>query len=185
MQIYSADAALRAEDAVWPSPSQGGAAERGWRNLPSTETSVAHFCAFVDFYTRKTTDPLNTALACEKHAEILDIAPHDATPENMRLLVDTMLEVIDHLEKKWLDEQIRHEERMLKHREDVARLYRQIRELQPKPAKRAQMYQRGAHWFRNVVSKHVLPPAPSTRKSTSRRAEKAPAPDAPMLNTAA
>jgi hypothetical protein len=62
-----------------------------------------------------------------------------------------MLEAIDHLEKKWLDEQIRHEDRQRKHREDVARLYRQIRELQPESSKSAHFYQKGRQLVHNLL----------------------------------
>lgn len=158
MQIYTADTALRAEDAVFAKDTVASAApslNRATRNAAVDESSLAHFCAFVDFYTRKASDPMSTALACEKHAETLELAEQDATPENMRMLVNTMLEVIDHMEKKWLDEQIRHEERMLKHREDVSRLYRQIRDLQPKAAPSAQMYARGVRWLQNLLFKNT------------------------------
>ncbi len=168
MQIYTADTALCAEDVVFSSPFR--ASDRGMRNMPVDESSLAHFCAFIDFYTRKTADPMSTALACEKHAEALDITPQDATPENMHLLVDTMLEVIDHLEKKWLDEQIRHEERMQKHREDVARLSRQIQDLQPQPSKRTQMYQRGMHWFQNLFFRKKSSSGPRIVNKPPRRA---------------
>ena len=167
MQIYTADTALRAEDAVLSPPFR--ASDPGLRNMPIDESSLAHFCAFLDFYTRKTADPMSTALACEKHAEALDIMPQDATPENMRLLVDTMLEVIDHLEKKWLDEQIRHEERMQKHREDVARLSRQIQELQPEPRRHVQMYQRGLHWLQNLLFRKASSSGTTMVKKTPRR----------------
>lgn len=76
------------------------------------ETSLARFCAFLDFYTRQCHDPFSTALTCAKQAEALQITPDDVTPETMRQVIQTMLAVVDHLEKKWLDEQIRHEERM-------------------------------------------------------------------------
>ncbi len=168
MQIYTADTALRAEDAALSSHFR--TPDRAMRNMPVDETSLAHFCTFIDFYTRKTTDPMSTALACEKHAEALNITPQDATPENMHMLVDTMLEVIDHLEKKWLDEQIRHEERMLKHREDVARLYRQIQELQPEPTKRAQMYQWGVKCLHGLFFKKESSPGMVVPKKASRRA---------------
>jgi hypothetical protein len=167
MQIYTAETALREEDAVLsPHFSASG---RISRNIPTNESSLSHFCAFVDFYTRKTADPMSTALACEKHAEALDITPQDATPENMRMLVDTMLEVIDHLEKKWLDEQIRHEERMQKHREDVSRLYQQIRELQPPKTRRHVFYEKGMQWFHSLWFRKEHTPKRRVPKRSSRR----------------
>ncbi len=51
MQIYTADTALRAEDTVFSSPFR--ISDRGLRNMPADESSLAHFCAFLDFYTRK------------------------------------------------------------------------------------------------------------------------------------
>jgi len=124
IQIYTADAALQAEDAVRAA---------GTPEMPQTvsESSLAHFCAFVDFYTCKASDPMSTSLACEKQAEAVELTDQDVTSDNMRMLMDTLLETIDHLEKKWLDEQLKHEDRQRQHREDVAGLYVQLRDLQP------------------------------------------------------
>jgi hypothetical protein len=170
MQIYTADTALREEDAVLSShfPASG----RVSRNILTDESSLSHFCAFVNFYTRKTADPMSTALACEKQAEALDITSQDATPENMRMLVDTMLEVIDHLEKKWLDEQIRHEERMQKHREDVSRLYQQILELQPPKTQRHAFYEKGMQWVHSLLFRKAHTPKRLVPKRSSRHDKK-------------
>jgi len=73
-------------------------------------TSLIQFCDFVEFFTRHASDPLRTTLVCEQQAEVVRIAPQDVTLENMHLLLDTLLTAMDHLEKKWLDEQIRREE---------------------------------------------------------------------------
>lgn len=88
----------------------------------SAETSIGHFCDFVDFYTRHATNPMCTALTCEKQAEVIRITQHDLSPETIRLLIETMLTAIDHLEKKWLDEQIQREDHI--HREDLNHQYR-------------------------------------------------------------
>lgn len=88
----------------------------------SDETSIGHFCHFVDFYTRHTVDPMCTALTCEKQAEAIRITQQDLSPETIRLLIETMLTAIDHLEKKWLDEQIQREEQI--YLEDVNYQYR-------------------------------------------------------------
>jgi hypothetical protein len=147
IRIYTADAALKAEDAVLASQPNRATLVQNAIN----ESSLAHFCAFVDFYTRKAADPFGTTSACEKQAEVVQLAPEDATPENMQMLMDTMLEAIDHLEKKWLDEQLKLEDRQRKHREDVARLYAQIRELQPEPRKRAPLHEKGAQWLHSLL----------------------------------
>ena len=90
--------------------------------ISSDETSIGHFCHFVDFYTRHTVDPMCTALTCEKQAEVIRITQQDLSPETIRLLIETMLTAIDHLEKKWLDEQIQREDHV--HQEDVNPQYR-------------------------------------------------------------
>jgi hypothetical protein len=74
------------------------------------ETTIAHFCEFVDFYTRHARNPMCMALACEQQAEAIRITDQDLCPETIQLLIETMLTAIDHLEKKWLDEQIRWED---------------------------------------------------------------------------
>lgn len=74
------------------------------------DTSIVHFCEFVDYYTQQSTNPLFTALTCEHQADAIQITDQDLTPETIRLLIDTMLSAIEHLEKKWLDEQIQREE---------------------------------------------------------------------------
>ena len=52
---------------------------------------------------------------CEHHAARIRIPPQKVSQETIPLLIETLLNVIDHLEKKWLDEQLRYEE--LLHRE--------------------------------------------------------------------
>ncbi len=76
----------------------------------SEEHTLFRFCQFVDYYTRHSTDPLYTAAVCERQAEDLHINPQDVNRESIRLLIATMLNAIDHLEKKWLDEQLQREE---------------------------------------------------------------------------
>ena len=56
--------------------------------------------------------------------------------------------------KKWLDEQIRHEDRQRQHREDVARLHRQIQDLQPEPRKHTHFYERGLQWLSHTLLRH-------------------------------
>lgn len=149
IRIYTADAALQTEDTMLT--SLNASPGHSVPDKQGSETTLAHFCAFIDFYTRKAADPLNTSLACEKQAEAVEITDQDVTPENLRLLMDTLLEAIDHLEKKWLDEQIKHEDRQRKHREDVARLYRQLRELQPESSKSSHFYQKGRQLVHNLL----------------------------------
>lgn len=86
------------------------------------ETTLAHFCEFVDFYTRHARNPLCTALTCEQQAEMIRISDQDLCPETIHLLIDTMLSAIDHLEKKWLDEQIHWQDSEQRLRRDLAHL---------------------------------------------------------------
>jgi hypothetical protein len=122
----------------------------------ATESSVTHFCTFVEFYTRKSTDPVNTALVCEEQAEVLQLDPRDLTSENMQLLIDTMLNAIDHLGKKWLDEQIQHETRKQQHRQDVAHLHQQLIGLQRELRARPQpLHQKGLRWLQQHLGRHA------------------------------
>ena len=154
MHIYHSNTAVPIEKSIQPIevPSKAAISKEGQSDLiredMAPETSLAHFCAFVDFYTRQCNDPLSTSLTCEKQAEAVEILPQDLHPETIRMLLDTMLEAIDHLEKKWLDEQIQHDDRKRRHREDVARLYQQIKLLQPEP-KPTPFYEKGIQRFAN------------------------------------
>ena len=75
-----------------------------------SEATVAHFCRFVEYYTRHSSDPMYTAAVCEQQARAICINSQDVTPETISLLIATMLNAINHLEKKWLDEHLRCEE---------------------------------------------------------------------------
>jgi hypothetical protein len=161
MRIYNAEAALQAEDAAFASTKL--AAEN---RLRAPESSISHFCAFVDFYTRKSTDPVNTALVCEEQAEVMRLEPQDLTQENVQLLLDTMLNAIDHLGKKWLDEQIQHDARKQQHRLDVARLHQQLVAQQSEPRKSSQsFYQKGLRWLQHHLVRDSVP----KRKRLSRK----------------
>jgi hypothetical protein len=154
MRIYNAKTALQAEDAVFAASNVAG------ENAPvPTESSVAHFCAFVDFYTRKSTDPINTALVCEEQAEELRLDPQELTPETVQMLIDTLLNAIDHLGKKWLDEQIQHDHRKQQHRQDVARLYQQLSGLQARYAeeyaRQTPLYRKGFAWLRQHFARNA------------------------------
>jgi hypothetical protein len=135
------------------------------------ETSLAHFCTFIDFYTRSCHDPFSTSLTCAKQAETVQITPEDLTPETVQQVLTTMLSVVDHLEKKWLDEQIRHEERMQRHREDVARLSQQLRLIQPQSPVKTPLLRRGIAWLHQVVGwpKVTLARHPSRKIGLKRR----------------
>lgn len=122
----------------------------------SDDTSIGHFCDFVDFYTRHATNPMCTALTCEKQAEAIRITQQDLCPETIRLLIETLLTAIDHLEKKWLDEQIQREEQI--HWEDVKHQYRyrsDSAQISTKPVARQSgkygikhLWQTGKRWTR-------------------------------------
>lgn len=74
------------------------------------EHSLSRFCQFIDYYTRHSNDPMYTAAVCERQAEGVHITPQDVNQETIGLLITTMLNAIDHLEKKWFDEQMQREE---------------------------------------------------------------------------
>ena len=57
------------------------------------------------------------------------------------MLIDTLLLAIDHLEKKWLDEQIRREEAEQRYRRDLADLY-------PRVLKRKHGQKQERNWIR-------------------------------------
>ncbi len=167
IRIYTADAALQAEDAVL----SAGASTQPTIDGAVNETSLAHFCTFVDFYTRKAADPMSTSLACEKQAEMVELTDQDVTPDNMRMLMDTLLETIDHLEKKWLDEQLKHEDRQRQHREDVAGLYAKLRALETvhrQPVSRKPWYHSVQGLF-GAVNASDGQPAKRRRKVSKRR----------------
>ena len=86
------------------------------------ETSLAHFCRFVDYYTSQSPDPLSTVRVCEQQAEGVRITPDDLTPESFRLVIETMLTAIDHLSKNWLDEQIQREDIQRRHARHLPQL---------------------------------------------------------------
>ena len=76
--------------------------------LDSDGKSLSHFCQFVEYYTYHSTEPLCTDALWAK-AEEVRICPHDVNPENIYLLLETMLVAIEHLEQKWLDKQRQHQ----------------------------------------------------------------------------
>ena len=79
--------------------------------LPTADNSLMHFCQFIEYYTRYSTDPMCTAAACENQAKDIRITSQDISSETIRMLLDTMLNVIDHMEKKWLDDRVQFEEK--------------------------------------------------------------------------
>jgi hypothetical protein len=70
----------------------------------SCSKSLAHFCQFVNKRIRLAQDPGNTAALCENRAEAVRITKNDINQDTIDLLLGTLLDVIAHLEKKWLDE---------------------------------------------------------------------------------
>lgn len=148
MPIYPNNTLLDVEETA---PNRPEALSRPAQAEMSDETSLAHFCAFLDFYTRSCQDPFSTSLTCAKQAEAVQITPADVTPDTLRQMLTTMLNVVDHLEKKWLDEQIRHEDRMRRHREDVARLSQQLHTTQRQLAQKTPLVQRGIAWLHQMV----------------------------------
>jgi hypothetical protein len=164
MRIYTADTALQTEDALFI-PANGLA-----ENAPEEqESSIDYFCAFVDFYTKQSDDPLHTSLVCEEQAEAVRITADDLSPETVQNLISTMVVAIDHLEKKWLDEQIQHEDRKRRHREDVARLHQQLCVLQPVSKTRVSLYQKGIDWVSRIIFRDKSPDRKVTRKRRPRK----------------
>ena len=111
------------------------------------ETSIAQFCEFVNYYTCHSTDPLATAAVCEQQAETLQIAEHDVTPETIHLLIDTMLDAIEHLEKKWLDEQIQREDVEQTHRKQLIQTPTNVLARNQKKTWVRHLCRTGARWF--------------------------------------
>jgi hypothetical protein len=116
---------------------------------PIEHLSITQFCAFVNDYTRHCTNPLAASAVCEQQADLVRVREPDLTPETIRLLMDTLLETIDHLEKKWLDEQIRREEA-------EAQTYRQTPAVKRQTTRVAPMTvaQSMAHWFHKQIHRH-------------------------------
>jgi hypothetical protein len=106
---------------------------------------------------------------CEEQAEAVRIRPDDVTPETVQNLISTMVVAIDHLEKKWLDEQIQHEDRKRRHREDVARLHQQLCVLQPVSKTRFSLYQKGIDWVSRMIFRGKSPARKAPRKQRLRK----------------
>jgi histidinol phosphatase-like enzyme len=126
-------------------------------SLQSEEISLFHFCEFVEYYTRHSTDPMYTAVVCEKQAEGVRITPQDITRENIRMLIDTMLDAIEHLEKKWLDEQIQREELEQRHYQHLVHVPIKSAKQKQETKRRKHLYQMWTRWIqkRFVRGKHV------------------------------
>lgn len=123
----------------------------------SNETSIRHFCDFVDFYTRHATNPMCTALTCQQQADAVRIAEEDLNPETVRMLIETMLSAIDHLEKKWLDEQLQREDVTQRSRKNLVRLSTKRLERRQKKNGMTHLWQIGRQWIakRGARSKHL------------------------------
>jgi len=121
------------------------------------ETSIAQFCEFVNYYTQHSTDPLATAAVCEQQAETLQITEHDVTPETIQMLIDAMLDAIEHLEKKWLDEQIQREDVEQTHRKQLIQTPTNVLARNQKKTWVRRLCRTGARWLwqRLVGSKPV------------------------------
>jgi hypothetical protein len=120
------------------------------------ETTIAHFCEFVDFYTRHARNPMCTALTCEQQAETIRISDQDLCPETIHLLIETMLTAIDHLEKKWLDEQIHWEEVEQRQRQYFVPLHRKTSERNRKQKQHGLLhfFSQGVRWMWQRVLRH-------------------------------
>ena len=120
------------------------------------EATVAHFCEFVDFYTRHARNPMCTALTCEQQAETIQITDQDLCPETIQMLIETMLTAIDHLEKKWLDEQIHWEESEQRHHRDLTHLHAKNLERSRKQERHGIMhlFSQGVRWLWQHVLRH-------------------------------
>ena len=158
-----------------PAPRDPLSAERprrAARSAPAETTSLAQFCEFVDYYTRHTTNPLATSVVCEQQAETLRLTAQDVTPETIQMLIDTLLDVIDHLEKKWLDEQIQREDLEQVHRLQVGQTQTNVfARNQKTPQKQQQtgvwhLCRAGARWIWNQIvrGQSVSQPIPSSQR---------------------
>jgi len=117
--------------------------------LEPDANSLSHFCQFVDYYTRHSTDPLYTAAVCEKQAKEVRITQQDVSQESLFMLIETVVMVINHLEKKWLDEQMQREDLEQRRCKDLGREKRQnwLKHLSRTWTRRI--------WNRFVQSRHV------------------------------
>ena len=127
-------------------------------SLQPEETSLSHFCEFVDYYTHHSTDPMYTAAVCEQQAETVRITQQDVNRENIQMLIDTMLVAIDHIEKKWLDEQIQREDLEQVHRGHLTQMH--VKFLERKQGKNwiTRLYQTGVRRIRKRLGRSK--PAP-------------------------
>ncbi len=75
--------------------------------------SLVQFCRFVETYTRLTSDPLTTAAVCEDQAEAVRITRDDLTPETIDMLLETLLNVITELERRWYEERLCRQKKFL------------------------------------------------------------------------
>jgi hypothetical protein len=87
-------------------PEKRGAKPTDKKSLQPYGKSLSQFCQFVNKYITASTDPVNTAITCETRAEAVLITKKDVSPDTIDLLFATLLNVIAHLEKKWLNERL-------------------------------------------------------------------------------
>jgi len=89
-----------------------------------------------------------TAAVCEQQAETVRITQQDVNRENIQMLIDTMLVTIDHIEKKWLDEQIQREDLEQVHRRHLTQMHVKFLERKQEKNWITRLYQTGMRRIR-------------------------------------
>ena len=67
--------------------------------------SLSHFCEFIEYYSQQSEDPLSIVAVCEDQAEAVRITRQDVNVETIDMLLDTMLNVINHMGDTWTEAQ--------------------------------------------------------------------------------
>jgi hypothetical protein len=76
------------------------------KSLQPFSPSLEGFCYFVDYCTQQTTDPQTVAALWESQVEAVRINQEDINAETIDLLLNTMLNTLDHMaevqeQKRW------------------------------------------------------------------------------------
>ena len=67
--------------------------------------SLSHFCHFIEYYSQQSEDPLSIVAVCENQAEAVRITRQDINAETIDMLLETMLNVINHMGDTWTETQ--------------------------------------------------------------------------------
>ena len=84
----------------YPSPNQRRSAV-----IQPYSDSLSHFCQFIEYYSQQADNPLSIVEVCENQAEAVRITRQDVNVETIDMLLDTMLNVINHMGDIWTETQ--------------------------------------------------------------------------------